>query len=361
MTDTGSGRLSVGLDVGGTKVLAVAIDPEGAVVAGRKVDSPPAGPSFAAALASLAADVAGGVPGAVGVGVPGMVDTDGNLRFSPHQPGLVGVPLARDLSGALGGVHAWVGNDATCAGWAEHARGAAKGADDVLMVTLGTGIGGGIVAGGRLLEGAHRYAGEIGHMVVEPSGPVCACGQRGCWEQLASGRALGRLGRRRAEEGRAPAIVSQAGGDPGGVRGEHVTAAAATGDADAVEVMVEYAGWLALGLANVTNVLDPAVVVIGGGLVEAGEVLMGPLRAAFARLVEGHEYRAGLSLLPAALGERAGAVGAALLAGGGLAGGALAGGALPGAGGALAGGGSTSPHDHLPYRHPGGEHEGRLP
>lgn len=311
---SGRAATTIGLDVGGTKLLAVALDDAGDVVAERKVTAPAAGPRFSASLAAVATELAGGAPRAVGLGVPGMVDRHGELRASPHQPGLVGLPLARDLARELEGAHVWVGNDATCAGWAEHSRGAAQGVDDVLLVTLGTGIGGGLVAGGRLVEGAHRYAGEIGHMVVDPGGSRCACGQRGCWEEVASGRALGRMARSRAGEGRAPAILRLAGGDPAAVLGEHVTGAAAAGDADAVELMVEYTSWLALGLANLTNVLDPGVVVIGGGLVEAGEVLMAPLREAFRSQVEGFEHRPGLMLVPAALGERAGAVGAALLA-----------------------------------------------
>jgi glucokinase len=242
-----------------------------------------------------------------------MVDTQGVLRRSAHLPGLVEVALAQEISGRLGGVAVRVANDATCAGWAEHLMGAAVGIGDVVMVTLGTGIGGGIVAGGRLIEGANRYAGEIGHMIVDPHGPPCPCGQRGCWERLASGSGLGRLGREWAVAGRAPRVVELAGGDPEAVRGEHVTVAAAAGDGPAVALMAELGWWLALGLANLTNVLDPGMVVIGGGLIRAGEVLMEPARRAFFGLVEGPDARVGLSLQPAALGEQAGAIGAALL------------------------------------------------
>jgi glucokinase len=243
-----------------------------------------------------------------------MVDSTGGLRSSPHLPGLVGLPIARDLAARFPDARVWVGNDATGAGWAEHSLGAAVGVDDLLMVTLGTGIGGGIVAGGRLLEGAHRYAGEVGHIIIDPNGPPCPCGQRGCWERMASGSGLGRLAREWATAGRAPGVVALAGGDPEAVRGEHVTTAAASRDGDAIKLMGELAWWLALGLANLTNVLDPGLVVVGGGLAEAGEVLIAPAREAFARLVEGHRHRPGLALVVAALGERAGAVGAGLLA-----------------------------------------------
>jgi glucokinase len=182
------------------------------------------------------------------------------------------------------------------------------------MVTLGTGIGGGIISGGRLNEGANRFAGEFGHMVIDPHGPLCPCGKQGCWERYASGSGLGQLGREAALGDRAPAVRALAGGDPEAVRGEHVTEAARMGDADALDIMSRFAWWLALGLANLANILDPAVIVLGGGLIQAGDVLLGPVRAAFAALVEAGEER-GVRIEAAALGERAGAIGAALVAG----------------------------------------------
>jgi glucokinase len=208
------------------------------------------------------------------------------------------------------------GNDATCAAWAERTIGAAAGRDDVVLVTLGTGIGGGIVAGGRLLLGANGFAGEIGHMVVDPHGPRCPCGKRGCWERFGSGSGLGRLGREAAQAGQAHRVAELAGGDPEAVRGEHVTAAAAEGDEEAMAVMAQFGWWLALGLANLANVFDPQCFVVGGGLVAAGAVLFDPLKTAFADLVEAVQYRPPIDILPAELGERAGAIGAALLAAG---------------------------------------------
>jgi glucokinase len=183
----------------------------------------------------------------------------------------------------------------------------------MLLVTLGTGIGGGIISAGRLLRGAHGFAGEIGHMVVNPHGPPCRCGQRGCWERYASGGGLGRIAREAAHAGQADRILELAGGDPENVRGEHVTAAAGEGDAQAAEVFRRLAWWLALGLANLANIYDPSVFVLGGGLIEAGEVLMTPTRAAFAELVEGADHRPMIDIVPAQLGERAGAIGAAAL------------------------------------------------
>ena len=134
------------------------------------------------------------------------------------------------------------------------------------MVTLGTGIGGGLLQGGTLLTGAHGFAGELGHMVVDPSGPPCPCGRRGCWERFASGGGLGRLAREAAQAGQLPEVVALAGGDPEAVRGEHVTAAARAGDPGALAVIGQLGWWVALGLANLVAVVDPSMVVLGGGL-----------------------------------------------------------------------------------------------
>jgi glucokinase len=304
----------VGVDIGGTKMLAVRLDARGDVEAEVRVPTPFYGGEVVARLAEVISALAGAEdPVAIGLGVPGLVGRNGVLMFSPHLPGLVGVPLRRHLAAAAPEADLWVGNDATAAGWAEHRRGAGAGFDDVLMVTLGTGIGGGIIAGGQLYEGAHRFAGEWGHTVIDPHGPPCPCGQRGCWEQFASGRGLGRLGRETAQAGRAARVVELAGGDPEAVRGEHVTVAAAEGDAEAAAIMAAFAWWLALGLANLATIFDPGVIVIGGGLIDAGEILMAPTRRSFAELVQAGTLRS-TTIRAAALGSRAGAIGSGLLA-----------------------------------------------
>lgn len=311
---------TVGVDVGGTKVLAVLMDGEGTVLAEAKEPTPRTADELVDLIATAAGEVgAGSSTNDLGVGVPGLVDHDGTLRFAPNLPGVIGVPVRAGLEARLPGVRVRVGNDATCAAWAEHVQGAGRGCDDMLMVTLGTGIGGGLIAGGRLIEGANGFAGEIGHMVIDPQGPRCLCGRRGCWERLASGSGLGRLGREAGEAGLASRIVSLAGGDPESVRGEHVTVAAAEGDQEARAVMASFAWWVALGLANLANIFDPKCIVLGGGMVEVGpghinSVLLDPVRTAFAGLVEAGEYRPPIEIAPALLGSRAGAIGAALLA-----------------------------------------------
>jgi len=309
--------ISIGLDVGGTKVLGVAVDPRdpAVVLSEHRVPTPEGGVGLVDTLAGVVASLVGSAspPGAVGVGVPGLVDRSGRLRMGPHLRRVQNLPLASLVADRCG-VPAVVDNDANCHAVAEHGGGAAVGADEALVVTLGTGIGAGIITGGRLLHGANGFAGEPGHMIVDPGGPPCPCGKRGCWERFASGTGLGRLARDAAAGGRLDAVVALAGGDAEAVRGEHVTAAARTGDGDALEVMGDFAGWIALGLANLVNILDPAVVVIGGGLVEAADLYLDEVRARFARLVMAGDHRPELPIVAAALGDRAGAIGAAVLA-----------------------------------------------
>ncbi len=315
------------MDIGGTKMLGVRLGPDAFPEAEMKVGTPGDGRRavevVGRVVAALTPSSGGSEPASVGVGIPGLVDSHDVLRFSPHLPDLVGLGLADHLLAEHPRARTWFGNDATAAGWAEHRLGAATDADEVVMVTLGTGIGGGLILGGRLAEGSHRFAGEFGHMVVDPHGPLCPCGKQGCWERYASGSGLGLLGREAAVAGKAPRVIALAGGEAEAVRGEHVTLAAAEGDAAAVAIMGRFAWWLALGLANLANIVDPAVIVVGGGLIDAGEVLMGPVRRAFADLVEAGEQRGGVAIRPAALGSRAGAVGAALLADEAPSGGAL--------------------------------------
>jgi len=257
-----------------------------------------------------------GAPATVGIGAPGMVDRRGQLLVAPNLPAASGADLGSMLNVALPGRVVRMENDGNCAVVAEHRLGAAMEVSEVLLVTLGTGIGGGIISRGALVDGAEGFAGEVGHMVIDPEGPPCPCGRRGCWERYASGSGLGRLARDAAIAGHLPAVVAAVGGDPERVRGEDVSAAAARRDADALAVFDELGYWVAMGLANLVAVLDPARIVIGGGLGEAGDILLNPTRQAFRAAVEGGSMRPPIDICAGRFGDRAGAVGAALLAGG---------------------------------------------
>lgn len=305
----------LGLDVGGTKILGVVLDDGGGVVAEGKVATPVGEAAILDAAAGLARDletVTGPVSGA-GIGTAGLVDRGGVVRVSPNLPGVSYEPFADGLAGRLG-VAVAADNDATCAAWGEFRLGAAKGTGDAVVLTLGTGIGGGLITNGSLVRGASGFAGEPGHMVVDPNGPPCPCGRRGCWERYGSGSGLGRLAREAAHAGLAGRVVELAGGDAEDVRGEHVTAAAAEGDEQALAVMERFGWWIALGVANLVNLLDPEVVVLGGGLAAAGELVLAPTRAAFADLVMAVDHRPPVAIVGTVLGPRAGAVGAALIA-----------------------------------------------
>ena len=293
-----SDALTFGLDLGGTKCLGIAWR-GGEVVAQHRAETDTAGPGD---VIELLADVAGhlqrtaGAPRAVGVGAPGLVSEEGRLARAPNLPGVQDLLLRDRLTRTLK-VPVVVENDAAAAAWGEFAAGAATEARSMLAVTLGTGVGGGIVLDGQLVRGAHGFAAEIGHMTVRDGGRPCVCGKRGCWEAYASGSALGRLARERM-----------------GLSGEAATAAAVRGDAEALVLLMEYAGEVALGLGSLIEILDPEMVVIGGGLVEVGDVLLAPVRSALPSLVYSWEHREPTPVVAAQLGERAGAIGAALLA-----------------------------------------------
>ncbi|MFZ0667006.1 MAG: ROK family protein [Acidimicrobiales bacterium] len=323
---------TLGIDVGGTKVLGVAIDEHQKVFAEARVSTPlshhqVSDPDAAArvieAIAAVVSQLlsAAGLEGsnvALGVGIPGLVDDSGTMHFAPNLPAGVGVDFRPRVMEVTGLSEVVIDNDATCAAIGEWQLGAARGATDAIIVTLGTGIGAGIIANNALVRGAHGYAGEAGHMVVDPSGPLCSCGRRGCWERYASGSGLARLARESASAGRLGEVVALAKGDAESVRGEHVTEAAAASDPGALEVMAEFGWWIALGVANLTALLDPSVVVLGGGLAQAGDLLINPTRLAYEQIAYARSDANRVEIVRAELGELAGAVGAAVLAEAGI-------------------------------------------
>ncbi len=303
----------VGIDVGGTKAQAVVLDDAGDVVATAQRPTPRGDHSLDAlieVLFELADEV--GHDGSVGVGVPGLVTRDGVLRAAPNLDGVADFAIAELLTARFGSAVV-VDNDATCATVAEWLLGAGRGTTDMVLVTLGTGIGGGIVANGALLRGRNGFAGEFGHLVIDPSGPLCPCGRRGCWERYASGSGLAMLAREAATGHRLHHVVRHAGGDPQAVRGEHVQAAARDGDPEALAVIDDFSRWVAVGLANLTNALDPELFVLGGGLAAGSDLYLEPIRRWFGELLYQPHLRAVPGIEFARLGPLAGAVGAALL------------------------------------------------
>jgi glucokinase len=303
-----------GVDIGGTKVLVVIIDEKNNVVKSVKRSTPVNVESIFEIIAEIINDMAQSDKlNSVGVGIPGLVSPEGILAFSPNLKIAQGVNFSSELSKRLA-MDVFSDNDATCAMRAEFELGAANRCKNSVLITLGTGIGGGIVANSELVSGQFNFAGEFGHMIIDPYGPLCPCGRNGCWERYASGSGLGRLAREEAVAGRAKDIVKAAGGDPESVKGEHVMRSAKKKDPDALRIIDKYGWWIALGIANVSAILDPSKIVLSGGVIESHSIFIDPTRRHFGTLLEGAGYRNIPEIVPATFGERSGAIGAALLA-----------------------------------------------
>jgi glucokinase len=307
---------ALGIDIGGTKVAGGVVAPDGTILDTARRATP--GKSVSATEDSIAAVVdelaeRHGAPlVGVGVGAAGWFDRTGDtVLFSPHLAWR-NQELRRDLGRRLRRP-LWVGNDADAAAWAEYRYGAGRASSLMVMITLGTGIGGGLVIDGRLQRGAHGVVGEWGHMRVVPDGRLCACGNRGCWEQYASGNALGQTARDVATKSPAAAasLLDRVGGDLGRITGEVVAKAAAEGDPLADELLHEVGSWLGQGIADISAILDPEVVVIGGGVSVLGETVLGPARERLERALPGRGFRPGPRVVAAELGAQAGLVGAA--------------------------------------------------
>jgi glucokinase len=292
-----TGPTAVGVDVGATKAAAVLIAPDASVLAREIVETPAADvPGVLAAMHDVAEAVIERSAVAIGVGAAGMVELGtGRMRYAPNIAWR-DVDLHPPL--APFGLPTFIDNDCTAATVAELLIGAGRGVGHFLYVGVGTGIGGGIVSDGRVQRGAHGFAGEIGHIVVEPGGPVCGCGNHGCWETVASGSAVTRLGHERM-----------------GVDGYGVVDAARRGDATALAILADVGARLGEGIAGLVNVLDPELVIVGGGAAAgAGDQLLEPARRAYATSVEGAGHRPDVPIVPATLGADGAAVGAALWA-----------------------------------------------
>jgi len=307
--------LALGVDVGGTKIAAGVVSEDGRIV--EKVRHPSPADDAEALRTSIGAavnelrgrhDLA-----AVGVSAAGFVSSD--RRRVLFAPNLVWghAPLADLLEDEID-APVVIENDANAAAWAEYRFGAGVGVPDQLMITLGTGVGGGLILGGAIYRGAHGIAAEIGHIGVLRDGVRCQCGRTGCLEQYASGRALERDARLAADAGRAPRLLERAGGDPEAVTGLMVTELARAGAEDALELVEQFARHLATGISSLVSVLDPALVLLGGGLSEAGDVILRPTAAALSRDLTGGDDRPGPELRISALGNDAGIIGAADLA-----------------------------------------------
>jgi len=310
-------ELTIGVDVGGTKIAAGVVDPEGKLIEKVRVETPAATAQAVEAgiVAAVRQLLERHLVASVGLAVAGFVDEQRSvLRFAPNLP-MVERPLREIVGGAVG-LPVVVENDANAAAWGEYRFGGGRGNHDVVLITVGTGLGGGVVLKGHLLRGAFGSAGEFGHVRMVPGGLPCGCGNHGCWEQYTSGSALIRearfLARTRPED--AGRLLELAGGDPEEVTGPMITSAARAGDATSLALLADVGRWLGEGIADLANVLDPAAVVVGGGVSDAGDLLLGPARTAYEAMLSAGAHRPHLQIVAAELGNDAGLLGAADLA-----------------------------------------------
>ncbi|MGA8116793.1 MAG: ROK family glucokinase [Actinocatenispora sp.] len=308
---------TIGVDVGGTKVAAAVVDEDGAVVAQTRRDTPADDVSQTLRMIMDAVEeLVGAHPvTAIGVGAAGWIDADrSTVLFAPNIAWR-NEPLQAELADKFG-LPVVVENDANAAAWAEYRFGAGRDVESMVMYTVGTGIGGAVIMDGRLIRGEHGIAAELGHTLSVPDGHLCGCGRRGCLEQYASGQALVRLGRAAAEHNpdTATTLLELAGGDPDAVTGPMITEAARAGDVASLAALADIGKWLGLACVDMVQTLDPAVIVVGGGVVDAGDLLLGPARAAFAGGLAQRGRLPVAEIRPAEMGNTAGVVGAGALA-----------------------------------------------
>jgi glucokinase len=306
--------IAIGIDLGGTKIAAGVVASDGQLLGREELPSDIGDPaSVRLQIDELIRRLVGeGAPSALGVGIgaAGIVDhATGHYLYGPNT-GLRDVDLAQAIADDVG-LRVWLDNDANCAAWAEHRFGVGRGTSNFLCVTLGTGIGGGLVIDGRPYRGAHGGAGEIGHMVVDPDGPMCGCGRRGCWEQYASGLALERMALEEVASHPDSSLADKL--VRGRIAGRAVTEATRAGDPFATELIGRMGRWVGWGLGSLVNILEPERIAIGGGIAQEWDLLEGAALDGMRERVEASDRRPLPEVLRAELGPDAGIVGAAWL------------------------------------------------
>jgi glucokinase len=308
--------LTIGVDIGGTKIAAGVVDEHGSILETSTVPTPPTADGVIDAIAdAVRAASSEHEVDAVGIGAPGYVDDKrATVLFTPnlswrHEALKDKVEQRIDLPVVIE-------NDANAAAWGEYKFGVGTGREDVVCITIGTGLGGGVIIGGRLHRGRFGVAAEFGHIRMVPDGLLCGCGNQGCWEQYASGSALVRYARQRATATpeNATILLSLGDGTPEGVEGKHISEAARQGCPVAVDSFRELARWAGAGLADLASLFDPGAFIVGGGVSDEGDLVLDPIRKSYRRWLVGSRWRPHAEVLAAQLGGWAGMVGVADLA-----------------------------------------------
>ncbi|CAN2204961.1 NagC Transcriptional regulator/sugar kinase [Candidatus Nanopelagicaceae bacterium] len=306
---------TIGIDVGGTKVLGGVVSETGEILTTARRDTPrEGGRALTQAIADVANELAHEFPvDSIGVSAAGFISSDRErILATPNIAGWNGVNLDRELNEILGKTIV-LENDANAAAWGEFKFGAGRGRSDLMLLTLGTGVGGGLILNGALFRGAFGIGAELGHIRIVPDGHLCGCGIRGCLEQYSSGSALLRHAREAisASPDIARNLLARGDGTLEGLKGEHITDAARNGDPVAMAAFNTMANYLGAGIASLCAVIDPSCIVLGGGVIDAGEIFLGPTREAALRLIPftgKHPYP---EIVAAELGNHAGLVGVA--------------------------------------------------
>ena len=269
---------AIAIDIGGTKISWALVADDYKILSRRQLATPPSAAAILASLEAIidealasSADIIG-----AGIGVAGMVDYDAGMVVAAPNLSLTGSPLKQHLESKFK-LSFKIDNDANCAVLGELFSGAGRGRQNFIGLTVGTGLGGGMVVGGRLYRGAKGAAAEFGHIVVDPGGPECGCGNRGCLETKASGTAIERLAKAAVVAKPESALSRSVGGDPGIVTGPMVAKAARAGDTEAMAILSEVGRWLGIGIGNFINIIDPEVVVVGGGVAASLDLVIGPI------------------------------------------------------------------------------------
>ncbi|SCK27808.1 glucokinase [Streptomyces sp. WMMB 714] len=308
--------LTIGVDIGGTKIAAGVVDEHGTILETSTVPTPPTADHVIDAIADAVRDASAEYEvDAVGIGAPGYVDDKrATVLFTPnltwrHEALKDKVEQRIDLPVVIE-------NDANAAAWGEYKFGIGTGHEDVVCITIGTGLGGGVIIGGKLHRGRFGVAAEFGHIRMVPDGLLCGCGNQGCWEQYASGSALVRYARQRATATpeNATILLGLGDGTPEGVEGKHISEAARQGCPVAVDSFRELARWAGAGLADLASLFDPGAFIVGGGVSDEGDLVLDPIRKSYRRWLVGSRWRPHAEVLAARLGGKAGMVGVADLA-----------------------------------------------
>jgi glucokinase len=306
---------AIGIDVGGTKVLGGVVSPTGEILATARRDTPREGGK---ALTQTIADVATELSNeysvdSIGVSAAGFISSDRQtILATPNIAGWNGVNLVNELTQIIG-KRIVLENDANSAAWGEFKFGAGRGRSDLMMLTLGTGVGGGLILDGSVFRGAYGIGAELGHLRIVPDGHLCGCGVRGCLEQYASGSALMRHAREaiNASPDLARNLLARGDGTIGGLKGHHITEAARDEDPVALAAFNTMAGYLGAGIASLCTIIDPSCIVLGGGVIDAGEIFLAPTRKAALSMIPFSGKHPYPEIVAAELGNNAGLVGVA--------------------------------------------------